>query len=323
MLAYITRRVATALVTLLVVSLLIFVATEVLPGDVATALLGREATPARLAAVRAQLHLDRPAHVRYGQWLTAFVQGDWGYSLARPQQAIRPLIDERLRNTLWLSALSASIGIVAAIACGIVAGLYRNQWIDTLVSLVSLIGMSLPEFVIGSLLMLLFGVVWAILPAVTIVRADASFVDMFPSMILPACTLIIVMVAYVLRMIRSSVIDVMHSEYVQMATLKGMPRRLVVWRYIIPTALVPSINAIALTVAWLIGGVVVVETVFNFPGIGRLMTAAVSDRDLPLVQALGLVGGMYYIAINLCADIATLWLTPRLRTNYWQTSDTE
>jgi peptide/nickel transport system permease protein len=137
-------------------------------------------------------------------------------------------------------------------------------------------------------------------------------------MILPALTLIIVMVAYILRMVRSSVIDVTQSEYVQMAYLKGVPHRRVVWQHIIPNALIPTINAIALTVAWLIGGVVVVETVFNFPGIGRLLTSAVNDRDLPLVQALGLVGAFFYIGTNLFADVMTLWLTPRLRTQYWQ-----
>ena len=318
---YMAQRIFSSLVTLFVVAAIIFVATEVLPGDVATALLGREATPKRLAAVRAQLQLDRPAHERYWDWLYTFVHGDWGNSLARPQQAIYPLIRERLRNTLWLSGLAATVGIAVSLVLGVLAGLRRNQWFDILVSVVSLIGMSLPEFVIGSLLMLLFGVVWALLPAVTIVNPQASFNDMLPSMILPAITLVIVMVAYILRMVRSSVIDVAQSEYVHMAYLKGVPYRRVVWYHILPNALIPTINAIALTVAWLIGGVVVVETVFNFPGIGRLLTSAVSDRDLPLVQAVGLVGAFFYIAINICADVATLWLTPRLRTRYWQVSD--
>jgi ABC-type dipeptide/oligopeptide/nickel transport system permease component len=154
--------------------------------------------------------------------------------------------------------------------------------------------------------------------AVTIVQPQATLLDLLPSMILPALTLIIVMVAYILRMVRSSVIDVTQSEYVQMAYLKGVPHRRVVWQHIIPNVLIPTINAIALTVAWLVGGVVVVETVFNFPGIGRLLTSAVNDRDLPLVQALGLVGAFFYIGTNTFADVVTLWLTPRLRTQYWQ-----
>ena len=317
----IVRRVLTICVTLFVVAAIIFAATEVLPGDVATAILGREAAPKRLAAIRQQLHLDRPASERYWQWLGGFVQGDWGQSLARPDQAIRPLVLERLRNTFWLSLLATCIGVPLAIILGVLAGLRRNQWLDSLVSVISLIGMSLPEFVIGSLLMLVFGVMLAILPAVTIVQADAPLTKLLPSMILPTLTLVIVMVAYILRMIRSSVIDIMQSEYVQMAYLKGVPQRLIIWRYIVPTALLPTINAVGLTVAWLIGGVVVVETVFNFPGIGRLMTSAVSDRDLPLVQALGLIGAFIYIMINVVADVATLWLTPRLRTQFWRPNE--
>jgi peptide/nickel transport system permease protein len=317
----IVRRVLTICVTLFVVAAIIFAATEVLPGDVATAILGREAAPKRLAAIRQQLQLDRPASERYWQWLGGFVQGDWGQSLARPDQAIRPLVLERLRNTFWLSLLATCIGVPLAIILGVLAGLRRNQWLDSLVSVISLIGMSLPEFVIGSLLMLVFGVMLAILPAVTIVQADAPLTKLLPSMILPTLTLVIVMVAYILRMIRSSVIDIMQSEYVQMAYLKGVPQRLIIWRYIVPTALLPTINAVGLTVAWLIGGVVVVETVFNFPGIGRLMTSAVSDRDLPLVQALGLIGAFIYIMINVVADVATLWLTPRLRTQFWRPNE--
>ncbi len=317
----IVRRVLTICVTLFVVAAIIFAATEVLPGDVATAILGREAAPKRLAAIRQQLQLDRPASERYWQWLGGFVQGDWGQSLARPDQAIRPLVLERLRNTFWLSLLATCIGVPLAIILGVLAGLRRNQWLDSLVSVISLIGMSLPEFVIGSLLMLVFGVMLAILPAVTIVQADVPLTKLLPSMILPTLTLVIVMVAYILRMIRSSVIDIMQSEYVQMAYLKGVPQRLIIWRYIVPTALLPTINAVGLTVAWLIGGVVVVETVFNFPGIGRLMTSAVSDRDLPLVQALGLIGAFIYIMINVVADVATLWLTPRLRTQFWRPNE--
>ncbi len=321
MVSYVVGRCVSALVTLFVVAAIIFAATEVLPGDVATAVLGRDATPKRLAALRVQLQLDRPASERYWDWLYTFVQGDWGYSLARPQQAILPLVGERLRNTLWLSGIAGSVGILLSLLLGVIAGLNRNTWFDNLVSTLSLIGMSVPEFVIGSLLMLLFGVMWALLPAVTIVQPQATFTALFPSMVLPALTLVIVMVAYILRMVRSSVIDVTQSDYVQMAYLKGVPHRRVVWHHIIPNALIPTINAIALTVAWLIGGVVVVETVFNFPGIGRLLTSAVSDRDLPLVQALGLVGAVFYIGINMLADIATLWLTPRLRTQYWHVSD--
>jgi peptide/nickel transport system permease protein len=307
------QRTLLSLATLLVVSAIIFAATEVLPGDVATAILGREASPSRLAALREQLGLDRPALERYVDWLGNALRGDFGVSLARADSDVGGLIAERMRNTVLLSLAAALVGLPLALGLGIVAGLWRDRLPDTLISTIALIGMSLPEFVIGSLLILTFGVMWALLPAVTVVPPDAPLTELLPNLILPAATLVIVMVAYILRMVRSSLIDVLASDYVQMATLKGLPRTRVVWRHALPNALLPTINAIALTVAWLIGGVVVVETVFNFPGVGRLMVSAVEDRDLPVVQALGLLGAALYIGINLAADLLTLWLSPRLR----------
>lgn len=313
MLNLIFQRTLLSLATLLVVSAIIFAATEVLPGDVATAILGREASPSRLAALREQLGLDRPALERYVDWLGNALRGDFGVSLARADSDVGGLIAERMRNTVLLSLAAALVGLPLALGLGIVAGLWRDRLPDTLISTIALIGMSLPEFVIGSLLILTFGVMWALLPAVTVVPPDAPLTELLPNLILPAATLVIVMVAYILRMVRSSLIDVLASDYVQMATLKGLPRTRVVWRHALPNALLPTINAIALTVAWLIGGVVVVETVFNFPGVGRLMVSAVEDRDLPVVQALGLLGAALYIGINLAADLLTLWLSPRLR----------
>lgn len=318
MLNLIAQRVILSLVTLLIVSAIIFVSTEVLPGDVATAILGREASPARLAALREQLGLDRPAFDRYLEWLGGALRGEFGMSLARRNTAVGQLIAERLRNTVLLSAVAAAIGLPLSLALGVIAGLLRDRMPDVLISTIALIGMSLPEFVIGSVLILTFGVLWALLPAVTVAPPDAPLDVLLPNLVLPAVTLIIVMVAYILRMVRSSLIDALASDYVQMATLKGLSRARVVLLHALPNALLPTINAVALTVAWLIGGVVVVETVFNFPGIGRLMVTAVEDRDLPLVQALGLLGAALYIAINLGADLLTLWLSPRLRARVLQ-----
>ncbi|NJN19644.1 MAG: ABC transporter permease [Oscillochloris sp.] len=309
----IVQRTLLSMATLLIVSVIIFVSTEVLPGDVATAILGREASPRRLIALRAELGLDRPASERYVEWFTGALRGDFGMSLARAETPVGALIIERLRNTVLLSIIAAAIGLPLSLGLGVVAGLMRDRLPDTLISLIALIGMSLPEFVIGSILILTFGVMWSLLPAVTVVPPDAPLDVLFPNLILPAITLIIVMVAYILRMVRSSLIDVLASDYVQMATLKGLSRTRVVLLHALPNALLPTINAVALTVAWLIGGVVVVETVFNFPGIGRLMVTAVEDRDLPMVQALGLLGAALYISINLGADLLTLWLSPRLR----------
>jgi peptide/nickel transport system permease protein len=241
------------------------------------------------------------------------LRGDLGTSLAKRGTPVLQLIMERMRNTLLLSGVAALIGLPLALALGIIAGLMRDRPADMAISVVALIGMSLPEFVIGSLLILTFGVLWAVLPAVTIVQPDASIGELAPNLILPAVTLIIVMVAYIIRMVRTSLINVMTSDYVQMATLKGLPRRRIVLAHALPNALLPTISAVALTVAWLIGGVVIVETIFNYPGVGRLMVSAVQDRDLPLVQALGLLGAAFYITIHLCADLLSLALNPRLR----------
>lgn len=314
MLTLVIQRVLLSLVTLLIVSAVIFWATEILPGDVATAILGREASPKSLERLREQLGLDRPAFERYGDWLGGALRGEFGMSLARQNQAVGELIGVRARNTFALSALAALIGLPLAIGLGIVAGLTRDRWPDVVISTLALLGQSLPEFVIGSLLILYFAVQLGWFPAVTLVSADAPLAVLLPSMVLPAVTLTIVMVAYILRMVRTSLIDVMASEYVQMATLKGLPARRIVLGHALPNALLPTISAVALTVAWLIGGVVVVETVFNFPGIGRLLVSAVEDRDLPLVQALGLLGAALYIGLNLAADLLTLALSPRLRT---------
>ncbi len=314
MLTLIVQRVLLSLVTLLIVSVVIFWATEVLPGDVATAILGREASPRSLERLREELGLDRPAFERYVDWLAGALRWDFGTSLARQDQAVSELMGVRMRNTFALAGLAALIGLPLALALGVVAGLTRDRLPDLLVSTLALIGQSLPEFVVGSLLILIFAVQLAIFPAVTLVNADAPLAEIVPSMVLPVATLVIVMVAYIQRMVRSSMIDALASEYVQMATLKGVPRRRVVLRHALPNALLPTINAVALTVAWLIGGVAVVETVFNYPGIGRLLVTAVGDRDLPLVQALGLLGATIYITINLAADLLTLALNPRLRT---------
>ena len=314
MLQLIFRRLLLSLVTLWIVSVVVFAATELLPGDVATAILGRESNPATLAKLRTELGLDRPALVRYGEWISGAVRGDFGNSLARRNQPVSQLIGERLRNTLVMSLFAALVGLPLALLLGIISGLTRDRWPDLLISTLSLVGMSLPEFVIGALLILTFGVLWAIFPAITLINPDAPLRELLPNLVMPVTTLVIVMVAYIQRMVRTSLIDALASDYVQMATLKGLPRRRVVLAHALPNALLPAINATALTVAWLVGGVVVVESVFNYPGVGRLLVGAVGDRDLPLVQALGLMGAALYIFINLVADLLTLALNPRLRT---------
>jgi peptide/nickel transport system permease protein len=298
--------------TLLIVSLVIFAGVELLPGDLASAFLGREATPTRLVTLRAELGLDQPATVRYVNWLGNVLQGDLGMSLAR-KKPIGELIGLRMRNTLLLGVTAGIIGLPIALVLGIITGLTRDRKPDLWISTISLIFMTLPEFVTATLLILLFAIVWPIFPAVTIVPPDSPIKELLPNIALPVITLIFVMVAHNLRMVRTNVIDVMTSEYVQMATLKGIPRARVVLRHALPNALLPTIHLIALYLAWLVGGVVIIEQVFNYPGIGTLMIQAVHDRDIPLVQGIVLVIAGGYVVLNMGADLLVMMLDPRLR----------
>ena len=312
MLRFIVRRLLLSVVTLFIVSLVVFLGVELLPGDLASAYLGREATPTRLESLRAELGLDRPALERYLNWLGDAIQGDLGMSLAR-NKPIAELIGLRLRNTLLLGLTAGLVGLPLALVLGIIAGLTRDRKPDLWISTVALVLMTLPEFVTATFLILLFAITWSIFPAVTIVPADASIKEMLPNIVLPVVALAFVMVAHNLRMVRTNVIDVMASEYVQMATLKGVPRAKVVLRHALPNALLPTINLVALYIAWLVSGVVIIEQVFNYPGIGTMMIQAVHDRDIPLVQGVVLVIAGAYVVLNLGADMLTMVLNPRLR----------
>ena len=312
MLRLVTRRLLLSVLTLFIVSLLVFAGVELLPGDLATAFLGREATPTRVASLRAELGLDRPATERYLNWLGNVVQGDLGMSLAK-RKPIGELIGLRLRNTLLLGLTSGLIGLPLALVLGIVAGLTRDRRPDLWISTISLIFMTLPQFVTATFLILLFAITWSIFPAVTTVPSDSPIEELLPNIVLPVATLVFVMVAHNLRMVRTNVIDVMTSEYVQMATLKGVPRARVVLRHALPNALLPTINLVALYIAWLVSGVVIIEQVFNYPGIGTLMIGAVHDRDIPLVQAIVLVIAGAYVVLNMGADLLVMMLDPRLR----------
>lgn len=312
MLRFIARRLLLSVVTLFIVSLVVFVGVELLPGDLASAFLGREATPTRLASLRVELGLDRPALERYLNWLGDAIQGDLGMSLAR-KEPISELIGLRLRNTLLLGLTAGLVGLPLALVLGIIAGLTRDRKPDLWISTVALVLMTLPEFVTATFLILLFAITWPIFPAVTIVPADAPIKEMLPNIVLPVVALAFVMVAHNLRMVRTNVIDVMASEYVQMATLKGVPRARVALRHALPNALLPTINLVALYIAWLVSGVVIIEQVFNYPGIGTMMIQAVHDRDIPLVQGVVLVIAGAYVVLNLGADMLTMVLNPRLR----------
>ncbi|QWB27649.1 MULTISPECIES: ABC transporter permease [Streptomyces] len=313
MLSFTARRIAAALGTLLLSSLLVFLAVQALPGDVATQVLGKDATPQAVAELRGSLGLDRPAVERYGDWMWGALHGDFGTSLVSGT-AVGGEVTQYLGNSMLIAALTILFAVTGSLLLGILAGLYRDRWPDHLISTVSLVGMSVPEFVVATVLVLCFSVALPWFPAVVLYGPDATVGQLLPAVWLPALALAVVMAAYIVRMARTSVIDVMASEYVTTARLKGLSTWRVVTRHALPSALLPVLHVIALNVAWLLGGVAVVENVFNYPGIGKLMLSSVQNRDLPVIQAIALISAVVYVVCNLAADLGAMALNPRLRT---------
>ena len=307
------RRFVLALVTLFIISLIVFLGVEALPGDAATAYLGQSATPESLNALREEFDLYAPMHERYLKWLGGLLSGDLGQSMVR-RIPVSEVIGYQFRNTIVLAVAAAIVGIPLAIFLGVIAGLTRDKWPDIFVSTSSIVGMTLPGFVTATILIFIFAIRLEWFPAITMVPTDASVGELLPNIVLPIITLTFIMVAHVLRMVRTNMIDVMTSDYVQMARLKGVPERRIVFRHALPNAMLPTINVVALTLAWLLGGVAVIETVFNYPGIGKLMINAITDRDFPTVMAIAIILAIVYITVNLGADLLTLVLNPRLRT---------
>jgi peptide/nickel transport system permease protein len=312
MLRFFARRFAFMALTLVIVSAVIFAVTDMLPGDVAVMILGSEATDESLAALRTQLGLDRPAMARYVDWLTGAARGDFGESL-RMRTEVGPLVLERLKNSLALAGIAFAVGVPLALALGIVAGLRKDRPVDKAITMTTLLGISVPEFVIGSVLIILFASIWPILPATSLIDPSANPLESVKYLILPAATLVLVTLAHTARMTRANVVRVLRTDYVRTATLKGMPRSRVVMRHVLPNALLPSITIIAINVGWMIGGLIVVETVFGYPGLGQLMIFAVTNRDVPLVQAVALLVATIYAVANLGADLLYAALNPRIR----------
>ncbi|WP_089505104.1 ABC transporter permease [Streptomyces sp. NBS 14/10] len=313
MLSFVVRRVVAALGTLLLSSVLVFLAVQSLPGDVATQVLGKDATPSAVAALRDKLHLDQPAWERYLEWVKGAFHGDFGTSLVNAKP-VGGEVSQYLGNSALIAVVTVLFAVTGSLVLGVIAGLYRDRWPDHLISTVSLIGMSVPEFVVATVLVLLFSIAVPVLPAVVLYGPDASVGQLLPAVWLPAASLAIVMAAYIVRMARTSVIDVMAGEYVTTARLKGLSTWRVVTRHALPGALLPTLHVIALNVAWLVGGVAVVENVFNYPGIGKLMLSSVQNRDLPVIQAIALISAVVYVCCNLAADLGAMALNPKLRT---------
>jgi peptide/nickel transport system permease protein len=312
MLKLLGQRLVLGFLTLIVVSALIFVVTEGLPGDLASNILGQSATPENIAAIRAELGLDRPAPERYVEWLRGAVQGEFGTSLANRRPVV-DVIGPRLWNTLFLAIYAALVAVPLSVFLGILAAIYRNSFYDKMVNVGTLAAISMPEFFIGYVLILYLAVQFRWFPAIATFKPEQSFTQHLYATFLPMLTLVLVVIAHMMRMTRTSVLSVMASPYIEMALLKGLPKSRIVVRHALPNALAPIINVIALNLAYLIVGVVVVEAVFTYNGLGRLMVDAVSKRDVPVVQACGLIFAIVFIGLNLIADVLSVLSNPRLR----------
>ena len=309
----VVRRTSLSIVTLLLVSLIIFSMLEVLPGDVATRILGRDATPESLAVLRTELGLDRPAAVRYLDWLGGLLTGDLGQSLVS-SRPIAEILAPRIFNTLLLSLYAFALYLPLTVIPAVLQALTRDRGPDHALSVVTLVLLSMPDFLLATILLLAF-VLWIpVLPAISLVDASSTWLEYLKAMTLPALTLAIVMAVYAVRMLRDNLIEVLDSDYVKMAELKGLSRTRVLLRHALPNALVPTLNVTALNLAYLIGGVVVVEKVFSYPGFGTLLVDSLQLRDLPVIEATVMIAALVYIAANLVADIAAILLNPRLRT---------
>ncbi len=312
MLRIIIGRVVLGLLTLLAVSILIFAATEILPGDVASAVLGQGATPETLAVFRHELGLDRPAYVRYLEWLFNALRGDLGVALTNKRDILTTLAP-KFDNTMFLAGYAAIIAVPLAVGLGIVAAINEGKWIDRAANIISLAAISVPEFFIAYVLILFMAVKTHWFPSLSTVFSDMSVGERLYVVALPAVTLTMLVTAHMLRMTRSSVLSIMSQPYIEMAFLKGLSRARVVFVHALPNAAAPIITVIALNLAYLIVGVVVIETVFVYPGVGQYMVDGVTKRDLPVVQACGLVFAGAFVILNTVADVLGILVNPRLR----------
>jgi peptide/nickel transport system permease protein len=308
----ILKRIGLGVLTLLVISVLIFVGIELLPGDLAEEVLGQNATPETVAAFRKELKLDLPPHTRYLTWLGDLLRGDLGNSLANGRPIV-DLIGWRFANTLFLAAAAAVVAVPISILLGILAALYRNSIFDRIISMATLSTISFPEFFVAYILIALLSVQFIVFPSVSNINDQMSFWEKINAIVLPCLTLTLVVVAHMMRQTRAAIINVLSSPFIEMARLKGLKRARVVVRHAFPNALSPVINVVALNLAYLVAGVVIVEVVFAYPGMGQLLVDSVTKRDIPVVQASGLIFAATYVTLNLLADVLSIISNPRLR----------
>jgi len=310
--AMVLKRVGLGVVTLLVISVLIFVGVQALPGDLAQAVLGQSATPETVQAFRKELKLDLPAHVRYFAWLKSFLEGDFGNSLANGRP-IAGLIGWRFANTLFLAGITALVAIPLAVSLGLLAALYKDTWFDRLISVSTLSTISFPEFFVAYILIALLSVHLVVFPSISAINDQMTLLQKLRAIALPCLTLLLVVIAHMMRMTRAAIINVLTSPFIEMAKLKGVSQKRIILYHAFPNALSPIINVIVLNLAYLVVGVVVVEVVFVYPGLGQLLVDSVAKRDIPVVQASGLIFAATYVFLNLAADVLAMLSNPRLR----------
>ena len=309
---FLTRRLILIVLTLFLISLAIFVITQVLPGDVAQMILGRGATPQDVETLRQQLGLDRPAYLQYLDWVGGIVRGDLGDSLYL-RRPIAGILQDRLVNSLILAVFSFVVAIPSAVLAGIWAGTHRDSRRDRVMSTVSMVAISLPEFVTGMILIIIFSSTLSLLPSSSMILPGTTPLTRPQILLMPALTLTGVLFGYIMRMTRANVIEVMQSNYIRTAILKGLPMGRVIYRHAVPNAMLPTISIIASSIGWLLGGLIVVEVVFAYPGLGRLLLDAISTRDLPLLQVVTLIIAVTYTLSNLVADLSYAALDRRVR----------
>ena len=311
LLRLIVRRLALGILTLLAISLLITVGVEALSGDVCTAMMGQMASEDKVAACHRALNLDRPVHLRYIEWLINFAQGDMGKALTNHRDVV-DVIGNRVGNTFFLAIAAALIAIPISLVLGVLAALYRNSFLDRSISMITLSGISVPDFFIAYILMAIFAVSYGFFPAISNIDDSMSLAERITASALPVLTLTLAVSAHMMRMTRASIVSLMASPYIEMAKLKGIkPSRIIVF-HALPNAWSPIIQVIMLNLAWLVVGVVIVEVVFVYPGLGALMIDAVFLRDLPTVRATAMIFATVYVILNLLADILSMMSNPRL-----------
>ncbi len=309
---FVVRRLLLSAIVLLTVSVVVFLVVQVLPGDVAVMILGLEATPQDVAVLQEKLGLTRPLWERYLEWVTAAIRGEWGTSL-RLSRPVAPLLMSRMANSAVLAGLTLLISVPLAVGLGVLGGLRSRSWVDRIIAVITLVGTSVPEFVWGSVFIFIFAFWLKWLPPSALIDANDFPLTRLQYLVLPVATLTMVMIAYTSRMTRSSMIEVLQANYIRTARLKGIGERGVIWRHALRNALLPTITIVAMNIGWLMGSLVVVETVFSYPGLGRMMVFSVANRDVPMLQMTVLVTAAIYAMANLVADVLYAYLNPRVR----------